>query len=396
MKIITKLKMDRYKNKKEYSKGKYVLILANCTWYLYNFRLDLLKELNKKGFKLILVSTFDRYYKEISEYFEETNKLLLIRGSENLLFELMTILNIFFYYLKYKPKLVHHFTIKPAIYGSLIARFIGTKNIINHITGLGPSFYSDRLKIKIFNNLLKPVYKYAFNNKKAISIFHNSNDRDTFINNGLISPKNTLIIKGSGVEEDRFKNKTLKDSFNKNVQILFPARIIKEKGIIELIDACTELWKENFKFTLNIAGEIDKHNKSSLQEKNLKKIIINKNINLIGKSENMYDIYKSIDIVVLPSWREGLSKSLLESASMQLPIITTDVPGCNDVIIHNYSGTLVPARDKNALKNAIKYYLQNPLYALNLGKNARDYVIINFTVKKINREILKVYEKIFG
>ena len=210
-----------------------------------------------------------------------------------------------------------------------------------------------------------------------------------------MSPKNTLIIKGSGVEEERFDNKKQREIFNKNIQILFPARIIREKGIIELIDACNELWKENYKFTLNIAGEIDKHNKSSLQEKNLKKIIINKNINLIGKSENMYKIYKSMDFVVLPSWREGLSKSLLEAASMQLPIITTDVPGCNDVIIHQYTGILVPARDKNALKSAIKDYLQNPSYALKFGKNARDYVIQNFTIKKINREILEVYEKIF-
>lgn len=387
--------MDKRKNKKEYQNEKYILILANCTWYLYNFRLDLLKELNKKGFKLILVSTFDKYYKYISEYFVETNKLFLIRGSENLLFELITILNIFYLYFKYKPKLVHHFTIKPAIYGSLIARFIGIKNIINHITGLGPSFYSNRLKIKFFNTLLKPIYKFAFNNKKSVSIFHNSNDRDTFINNGLMSPENTLIIKGSGVEKNRFDNKKSRENFNKNIKILFPARIMREKGIIELIDACNELWQENYNFTLNIAGEIDKHNKSSLQEKNLKKLIMNKNINLIGKSENMYEIYKSMDIVVLPSWREGLSKSLLESASMQLPIITTDVPGCNDVIIHEYTGILVPARDKNALKSAIKDYLKNPSYALKLGKNARDYVIQNFTIKKINREILEVYEKIF-
>ena len=384
--------MDKNKKKKKYSDGKYVIILANCTWYLYNFRLDLLKELKKKGFKLILVSTLDKYYNYISEYFVETNKLFLIRGSENLFFELITIFNIFYCYLKYKPKLVHHFTIKPAIYGSLIARFICIKNVINHITGLGPSFYSNRFKIKFFNNLLKPIYKYAFNNKKSICIFHNSNDRDTFIDQGLISPKNTTIIKGSGVEKDHFNNKKLKDSFNNKIQILFPGRIIREKGIVELIDACNELWQEEYKFTLNIAGEIDKHNKSSLQEKNLKKIIINKNINVIGKSENMYDIYQSMDIVVLPSWREGLSKSLLEAASMSLPIITTDVPGCNDVIIHKYSGILVPARDKNALKNAIKDYLKNPSYALKYGRNARKYVIQNFTVQKINQEIIKLYK----
>ena len=180
------------------------------------------------------------------------------------------------------------------------------------------------------------------------------------------------------------------------MQLLFPARIIKEKGFIELIEVCNELWLENYEFTLNIAGGIDKHNKSSLNKKKLKKIIQNKNINFIGKANNMLAIYRKTDIVVLPSWREGLSKSLLESASMSLPIITTDVPGCNDIIKNRYSGILVPIRDKNNLKKAIKKYFQEPNLAFNYGINARNYVIEKFTLEKINNQILSIYDSLIN
>ena len=269
--------------KKNYVKPK-IIILANCTWYLYNFRKDLLEQLNNKGYKLILISPKDIYYRKISKYFIKFEKLFLYRGSENLIFEAITILNIFYLYLRYKPEIIHHFTIKPSIYGGIIGRLLGIKNIINHITGLGPSFYSNRKKIKIFNIIFKPLYIYAFNYSRAINIFHNSNDMDTFIKNKFSTIKNNTIIKGSGVDTDHFKPFFTKKKFNKEINILFPARIIKEKGIVELIGACEELWKENYKFFLNIAGDIDTSNKSSLSEKNLEIFNQNENINLIGKS----------------------------------------------------------------------------------------------------------------
>ena len=378
--------------KKNYVKPK-IIILANCTWYLYNFRKDLLEQLNNKGYKLILISPKDIYYRKISKYFIKFEKLFLYRGSENLIFEAITILNIFYLYLRYKPEIIHHFTIKPSIYGGIIGRLLGIKNIINHITGLGPSFYSNRKKIKIFNIIFKPLYIYAFNYSRAINIFHNSNDMDTFIKNKFSTIKNNTIIKGSGVDTDHFKPFFTKKKFNKEINILFPARIIKEKGIVELIGACEELWKENYKFFLNIAGDIDTSNKSSLSEKNLEIFNQNENINLIGKSDDMRNVYKDIDIVVLPSWREGLSKSILEASSMALPIITTDVPGCNDVIKNNYSGLLVPPRDKESLKLAIKKYIDNPSIALSFGFNARENVLNNFTTKVINDQILRIYDQ---
>ena len=129
------------------SKNKSVLIVSNCTWYLYNFRYKLLDDLQNKGLNLILISPLDNYYFDISKYFINKENLFLVRGSENPFFEIITLFHLLLIYLKYKPELVHHFTIKPCIYGSIISRLLGIKNTINHITGLGPSFYSNRIKI---------------------------------------------------------------------------------------------------------------------------------------------------------------------------------------------------------------------------------------------------------
>ena len=370
---------------------KTILIIANCTWYLYNFRSELLEELKKKGHNLILLSTTDEYAKYIKKYFVKVNRLFLIRGSDNLILEFFTVVNIFYYFLKYKPYLVHNFTIKPSIYGGIVGRFLGTKKILNHITGLGPSFFSKSKKRNLLNKVFNPIYKFAFKNANTINIFHNQADRNAFIEFGLSNIQNSKIIQGSGVDANHFKINHTKNKFNKHIQILFPARIIKEKGIMELINACKELWRSNYKFVLNIAGEIDFQNKSYLNKKYFDEIIKNKNINFIGKSNNMVEVYKKMDIVVLPSWREGLSKSLLEASAMNLPIITTNVPGCNDIVINNYSGLLISVKDENNLKNAIKKFLENQELAISYGINARKIVKKKFTINIINDQILNLY-----
>ena len=180
------------------------------------------------------------------------------------------------------------------------------------------------------------------------------------------------------------------------MRILFPARIIKEKGVLELVQACKELWDSGYKFTLFIAGEIDKKNNSCLDNNDLISLHENRNIEFLGKCENILEVYKSIDIVILPSWREGLSKSILEAASMSLPIITSDVPGCNDIIKDKYSGLLVKPRSSRELKKAIKIFLENPLLAIKYGQRAREKILAEFTDKIINNQIIGVYEELLG
>ena len=375
------------------TKTKTVLIVANCTWYLYNFRKEFLFKLSDQGYYLILVSPLDKYYYKLKNYFDSDENLFLKRGSENPIFEIITLLNLLFIYLKYKPDLVHNFTIKPCLYGGMISRFLRVKNTINHITGLGPSFYSDRIKTNFINKILRPLYKYAFNSDHNImNVFHNDSDRNTFISKNITSIQNSKVIPGSGVDINNFKKEKIKKSKNSIKKVLFPARIIKEKGIVELIYACEELWNENYEFVLNIAGEIDTQNKSHINRKAFEYLIKNKNIFFLGKCNNMKEIYKNMDIVVLPSWREGLSKSLLEAASMEMPIITTNVPGCRDIIKNKFSGIVVNVKSKEKLKYALKLILNDEKLASKLGQNAREIISEKYTVQNINEQIYKIYK----
>ena len=373
---------------------KTIIITANCTWYLYNFRYELLKELKALNYKLILIAPKDKYKIKISKFFYKTHDLFLKRGSINPFNELLSIIHLYSLFSKYQPDLIHNFTIKPILYSSIASILTKKTNQINHFTGLGPSFRNSSIAINIINFFLNPIYRIILNKEKTQNIFHNKSDSDLLYEKGILYKKNSKIIPGSGVDSEHFKRDILKKKYNKQLNVLFPGRIIKEKGIIELVSACKDLWNDGYKFKLNINGRIDKENKSSLNPKELWALSKNKNIVIKGYSENMKLVYLKTDIVVLPSWREGLSKALLESASVGLPIITTDTPGCREVVKDNYSGLLVPVRSKEAIKIALKKLILNYRIGHNYGKNARKNILKNYTVENINNQIINTYKNL--
>ena len=370
-----------------------ILLVANCFWYIYNFRLDLIKLLKASGYKIVVVAPSDSYKKFVKEYVDEVQDWNLVRGSTNPLLEIRSIFELIFLYRRINPKLIHNFTIKPSLYGGIAGRITGQKKIISHITGIGPSFFGFSRAIRVISYLLIPIYRFSFASNSKL-IFHNKNDSEIFLKKRICKKESSCIIEGSGVDTKKFKNNKIKKSYFDPIQILFPARIIMEKGFIELFEVCLELWSEGYKFRLNIAGDIDKENKSSLTRKEIKIISRNKNINFLGKIRDMKSIYTKSDIVVLPSWREGLSKSLIEAASMSLPIITTNVPGCKEIVENNKSGILIPLKNKPLLKKAIEKLIRNPEIGIKFGLKAREIVKSKFELSYINNKILKIYNNL--
>ena len=373
------------------NRNKTILIIANCFWYIYNFRLDLVIRLRQFGYKVIVVAPLDSYKNLVKEYVDEVKVWDLKRGSINPFLEIKSIFQLISIYKSINPQLIHNFTIKPCLYGGIAARLIGHKITISHITGIGPSFFGFSRAIRFLSFLLQPIYRYSFFQTSKI-IFHNEFDQDLFKKRRICKKESSCVIQGSGVDINKFKSNKSKNVYSDPIQILFPARIIREKGCIELFEACYALWEEGYNFRLNIAGDIDRENKSTLTRKEIDNIAMNKNINFYGKVQNMKLIYNQNDIVVLPSWREGLSKSLIEAASMSLPIITTNVPGCEEIIENNQSGIIVPLKNKFFLKEAIKKLIKNPQLGMEYGLRARDLVKKKFEVSLINKKILKIYK----
>ena len=374
--------------------SKKIVLIGNSSWYFYNFRLPLLFDIRNNGFNLFLVAPKDEYTKILEKYGFKIYEWELNRKSINILRELKSIISLAKILRIIQPDLIHNFTIKPCIYGTFISKINQTKIVFNAITGLGHVFVSNSMPKKILRFFLIPIYKTIFNLKKNIMIFQNESDKIIFHNLGILKNSTTFIIPGSGVDIELFNSVNVKKiSFQDPLQILFPARLIREKGIIELLIAFKSLLNEGFNINLILAGNIDKGNKSSLKLKEIKELKKIKNLKILGHVNNMRDLYDQCDIVILPSWREGLSKTLIEAGAMSKPVITTNVPGCKDIIDHGVNGILVPVNDPKSIELAIKFYAVNKNLSLKFGRNLRKKIEKIYDHKKINKLTIDKYKR---
>lgn len=361
-----------------------ILFVSNIYWNFYNFRKELIDNLISSGHEVHMLANNDNFLDKFKK-----KKLILhkIKFSSRGTFFINEFFLLFKLYKKIKfikPEIVLTFTIKPNIYSGLVTKFLGI-NIINNITGLGSSFLNNKL-IKILTLFL---YKLSFS-KSQLVFFQNKYDRDLFLNLKIVKKDNSEIIPGSGVDTNYFKS-NIKIPKNKNI-FLFCGRLIRDKGINEFLNAAKLVLKKNDNCEFHIIGEIDEKEKSSIKKSTLDNYLRNKNIKYFGFVQNLKDYYERSSCVILPSYREGLSKSLLEAASMSRPIITSDVPGCIDAVVPSKNGYLVKAKNIESLTNAINKfsklkYSEKELmgnFSRKIAKNRfQTNVVISNYIKKI-------------
>ncbi|WP_269623272.1 glycosyltransferase family 4 protein [Prochlorococcus marinus] len=372
-----------------------VLLVANSGWYIYNFRLSLLEQLVAEGFDVHIVVPLDFYSDLIFNRGFTVHQWKISRRSINPIKEFLSLIDLIRIYKREKPIILHHFTIKACIYGTIAARNAGIYKVINAITGLGHVFLSTKKRMRFLRTFFKPLYRALFIDSRGLVVFQNADDQEELIKMGLVNSTNSKLIRGSGVDIDYFKN-IEEHKLNKPLKLLFPARLIREKGIQETINACKELWDDNYKFKLIIAGEIDSGNRSSLTSVEIDELKSLQNIVILGHVEDMKSVYADVDIVIMPSWREGLSRSLIEAAAMQRGIITTDVPGCKDVVEHGISGILIPLKDQYAIKLAIQLFYHNPELINKYGLEAREKVKREFQVPLVIKSTVEEYYKLLN
>ena len=370
------------------------IFVSNSSWYIWNFRISLIQELINKKYSILIVAPQDYYSELIQKKGCEFISWDLKRSSINPINELKSLIKIYKIYKKYQPRIIHQFTIKACLYGSLAAKIINKSYVINSITGLGHLFLTTNIKNYFLKRIIIPFYRYALAYKSSMLVFQNESDKDIYERFSLIKNK-FIVIKGSGVNTKYFapiENKTIN---KKEPIVLFPSRIIREKGIVELLNACAFLWSKDLKFKLYIVGNFDKGNRSFLLRSDIDALIQDPNkVRFLGHVKNMKKVYSNADLIVLPSWREGLSRSLIEAASMECPIITTDVPGCNDVIENGINGLLVPLKDEKSLILGIELLIKNKIFSRRLARNARKKVLENFDEEIIIKKTIQVYKSI--
>ena len=369
-----------------------ILFVANVDWFFISHRLVIAEEAKKNGFDVIVAAKDTGRSQEIIDKGIQFINLSFSRSGTNLIREFITLIKVFKIYYILKPDIVHHITLKPVIYGSLIAKVLKIKGVVNAISGLGYNFTEGRKSL--VQKVMLLIMKFGFNRKNVVIIFQNENDQKELTELGVIHPSNLIVrIKGSGVDLEKFHESSF-PSFNR-IKILLPIRMLWDKGVKELREASDILNKkyyDNVEFILS--GLADEDNKAGVPASYLNDWQDGTYVKWIGHQKNMVEVYQNSHIVVLPSYREGMPKSLIEACAIGRAIVTTNAIGCRECVDEGINGLKVPVKDAQSLANAIETLVNNPSRIIEMGKasrlKAKKEFDINF-VLQIHSQIYNQY-----
>jgi glycosyltransferase involved in cell wall biosynthesis len=382
------------------NKMRKIAYFSNTDFSLYNFRKELMVEMKKRGFEVFAVGSVTN--KEIVEKIEKEGikfiNIPLKRGLDFLGGDLVYFLRVFFLCRKEKFFLCHNFTIKPCIFATLAQSMAGVKNIYCTITGLGYAFEKEGL----LKNLVVHLYKFSLRRAERV-IFENPDDKEFFIDLHIIKKEKTELIKGSGVNLEEFSLKNIDEkkleklikeiNYEKNkIIIILVARMLWSKGVGEFVKAAEELKQKYSNLEFLLIGPIDKENPSGISEEKIKEWQNKKWVKYLGERKDIKEILAFSDVVVLPSYyKEGIPRVLLEAGAMERPLITTNVPGCREVVKDNENGFLIQPKNSQQLAEKIEVLVRNKKLREEFGKKSRKIVEKEFNVERVVRETIELY-----
>ena len=355
--------------------------------YFLSHKIDQAKFALENDFEVLVLCRFSDNEQLIKSHGFKTKHININRKSINPLREFVCLFKILKIIIDFKPNIIQSVALKPVLYTSLLSIFLKETQLILCIVGLGYLFINKNFKTIILKNIFVKLLNLFLVKNKTLFIFQNKDDEQTLKEYNITKNSHSSIIRGSGVDTRKF----IFEKKRKIYDIIFHSRILYDKGFLELIDAI-KLLKKKKNISVLILGNPDPNNRASVDIDMLKKWQKEKLIIWKEKKKNVIPFLQKSKIAVLPSYREGLPKTLLEAASCELPIITTNVVGCRDVVLNNYNGILVPPRDHISLSIAIEKILANPKLARIYGKNGRKLVQTKFCIEIVKNKFLKVYK----
>jgi glycosyltransferase involved in cell wall biosynthesis len=330
-----------------------ICLSANSSWYLYNFRKELIKRLIANSYTVITISPHDNFSHRLERLGCKTYSIDIDSKGLNPFKEVKTFLQYLALYRAIRPNAVNHFTIKPVLYGSISAMILNIKSI-NTITGLGTAFLAGNVLRLIATRLLK-VALY----KSHAVFFQNANDRSLFLRSGIISSSRAILVPGSGINLNYY---SLNNYSNASLGLfLLPARMLWDKGIGEFVEAARIVKTRGLEARFRLVGPTGVSNRTSIPVETISMWTREGVVEYQGMVDDIRPTLASASCVVLPSYREGMSRILLEACAVGRPIITTDVPGCRDVVTDGLNGFLCKPRDSLALANVFERFLLLPL-----------------------------------
>lgn len=371
--------------------GARIALFGNTDWYLYNFRLSLARRIRDEGGHLLLLSPPGGYGEKLREMGFDWRPLPMERRSLNPFGEAALLARIATLLRRERIDIVHGFTIKPAIYAGLAGRMAGVRGRVSAVAGMGFVFISDSLKARMLRPVVRTMAWAAFGGEDARLIVQNPDDRAAFVDPGLVDPARVHTIPGSGVDLSRFQPSTRVRGEGEPLKVLLAARVLWDKGMAEFIEAARALKGEGRNIRFLLAGEPDPGNPATCPPESVAAWHAEGVIEHLGHVGDMPGLLADVDVVVLPSYREGLPKTLIEAAGCALPLVTTDVPGCREVVTHEVDGLLAPAREWEPLARAIARLDDDAALRRRLGEAARAKALDQFDEQIVLRRTLAVY-----
>lgn len=372
-----------------------ILLFANTDWYLFNFRESLARALRDAEHEVLLVSPAGPYGEKLRGLGYRWEPAPMVRRSLNPLREYGLVQWLRRLIAREKVDLVHGFTIKCAVYGSIAARLEGIPARVNAVAGMGYVFTSNRPQALVLRPVVRRLFRYALDGDGARLILQNPDDVDLFARAGLVKPEQVRLIPGSGVDCSRFKPcDAAEQQTCGRFRVLLPARLLWDKGLTEYVEAARMLRDRGAEIDFLLAGEPDPGNPAAVPEDVIRGWVGQGLVQWLGHVKDMPALFQSVHAVVLPSYREGLPKGLIEAAACALPLVTTDVPGCREVVTHEVDGLLVPVKDATALAGAISRLKDDPVLRQRLGTAARRKALSLFEEHTVVERTLGVYREL--
>ncbi|TQP97414.1 glycosyltransferase family 4 protein [Vibrio cholerae] len=365
-----------------------LLMVANTAWSVFNFRHSLIKELLSCGVELYVIAPEDKFSAKLSEMGCQVLDLPMQAKGVNPIADLGLMLRLLRHYREIKPDFIIHYTIKPNIYGSLAAKLAGIPSLAI-TTGLGYTFVNQN----VVSQVAQQLYKFAFRYPQEVW-FLNEDDRSVFLEHHLIEPDKAVLLHGEGVNLNHFVPSD-KPQLDENVRFLLIARMLRDKGVCEFVEAARQIRQRYPNAIFQLLGDCSVLNPSVIGREEIALWEKEGIVEYLGTTDDVRPIIAQADCLVLPSYyREGIPRTLMEGAAMAKPIITTDNVGCRDVVLDGQTGYLCEVKNAKALAQRCEQFLTlSDSEKQAMGKAGRSFMEAKFDEKLVIKQYFETLKK---
>lgn len=368
-----------------------LLFVVNVDWFFLSHRLPIALEAQRRGYQVHIATGLTDKLDELQRYGLVVHPLALDRSSTGLGNAWRTVVQLWQVFRAVRPDVVHLVTIKPVLLGGLVARLAGVPAVVTAVSGLGFVFMAHGARAVVRRWLVGGLYRVALGHHNLKVVFQNPDDRASLATLAQLPDSKVDMIRGSGVDLAQYGHMPLPPGVP---VVLMAARLLADKGVREFVQAARLLKQQGVSARFCLVGSVDPANPASLADAELTQWAKEGVVELWGHRSDMPEVLRLAHLVVLPSYREGLPKVLLEAAACGRAVVTTDVPGCRDAIDPGVTGVLVPVRHAAALADALKGLISDPVRCQVMGNAGRALAESAFDVRQVVAAHLRIYQEL--